>query len=212
MLRKGLPLIIAILFGVLTLAALLLSLPEVSSLILGWAGFLAGIALFLGVINLLAVHTFYFFRNRPFGGRNVYSGVLALSWLIVFGLGIADLFGFTNGTLDKAFNWVQAPLEAALASLLAFFLILSGIRLLQRQRTFWSLLFFITAVTILFLNALIISPFLPESITSLLQTGRSLIQQLIVTAGIRGILIGVALGVITLTLRILTGLERPYNK
>jgi hypothetical protein len=61
MLKKGLPLIIAILFGVLTLAALLFSLPEISSLILGWAGFLAGIALFLGVINLLAVHTFYFF-------------------------------------------------------------------------------------------------------------------------------------------------------
>jgi hypothetical protein len=212
MLKRGLPLTIAILFGVLTLVSLLLRLPEISNIILGWSAFLAGIALFLGVINLLSVHTNRFFRNRPFGSGNIYSGVLALSWIIVFGLGMADLFGQTNNALSQAFQWVQMPLEAALASILAFFLLLSGIRMLQGRRTRWTMLFFITAVLILFANALILSPFLPDSINQFILQFRDLVQSLIVTAGIRGIMIGVALGIVTLTIRILIGVERPYNR
>lgn len=212
MLKKGLPLIIAVLFGALTFVSLLFALPEISSLILGWASFLAGIALFLGVVNLLAVHTYRFFRNRPFGGKNAYSGILALSWVIIFGLGITDLFNVTNGAMNQAFQWVQVPLEAALASLLAIFLLLSGIRMLQERRTVWTMLFFVTAVLILLTNALISSPFLPDGMNQLFLQFRILVQSLIVTAGIRGILIGVALGIITLTIRILIGVERPYNK
>ncbi|MBE2224580.1 MAG: hypothetical protein IAF02_23780 [Anaerolineae bacterium] len=212
MLRRGLPLAIAVIFGILTLVGLLFGLPEISNLILGWAAFLAGIALFLGVVNLLAVHTSRFLRNRPVGGGNVYSGVLVISWLIVFGLGIADLFGWTNNAMNQAFQWVQVPLEAALASMLAFFLILSGLRMLQGRRTVWTTLFFVTAVLVLFANAFISSPFLPGSLNQLALQFRNLIQNLIVTAGIRGILIGVALGIITLTVRILIGVERPYNK
>lgn len=212
MLKKGLPLIIAILFGTLTFVSLLFALPEISNLILGWASFLAGIALFLGVVNLLGVHTYRFFRSRPFGGRNAYSGILALSWVIVFGLGITDLFNVTNNAMAQAFQWVQAPLEAALASLLAIFLLLSGIRMLQERRTMWTMLFFITAVVILLTNALISTPLLPNGINQLFLQFRTLVQSLIVTAGIRGILIGVALGIITLTIRILIGVERPYNK
>lgn len=212
MLRRGLPLGIAILFGLLTLVSLLFGLSQISNLILGWTAFLAGTALFLGTINLLAVHTYRFFRKRPFGGGNVYSGVLAVSWVIVFGLGIADLFGWTDTAMSQAFRWIQAPLEAALASLLAFFLILSGIRMLQGRRTVWTMLFFITAVVVLFANALITSPFMPDNINQFVLQFRNLIQGLVVTAGIRGILIGVALGIITLTIRILIGVERPYNK
>ncbi|MCZ7669320.1 MAG: hypothetical protein M5U34_20160 [Chloroflexi bacterium] len=212
MLKRGLPLIIAVFFGVLTLVSLLFKLPEVSGLILSWAGFLAGIALFLGVFNLLSVHTHRFARHRPFSSRNLYSGVLALSWLVVFGLGVADLFAVTDNALAQAFQWVQAPLEAALASLLAFFLLFSGIRMLQRERTVWSVLFLATAVTILFTNAIVISPFIPAGVSQLVLQFRELVHNLIVTAGIRGILIGVALGIITLAVRVLSGVERPYNK
>ena len=132
--------------------------------------------------------------------------------LVVFGLGMTDLIGLTNNSVGVVFNWIQAPLEAALASLLAFFLLLSGIRLLQRQRTIASILFLATAVLILLSNAFIASPILPQSISSLFQQLRDLIQSIIVTSGIRGILIGVALGAITLSIRLLLGLERPYNK
>jgi hypothetical protein len=41
---------------------------------------------------------------------------------------------------------------------------------------------------------------------------RQVIDSLFVTAGMRGLLIGVAIGTIMLSLRVLVGLERPYNK
>jgi len=211
MFKRGLPLTIAILFGVLTLISLLFSIPEISSLILEWASFLAAIALLFGAINLFSVHAQRMGR-QPVDGQNVYSSILVLSMLIVGGLGLTDVLGVTNNSMALVFNWVQAPLEAALASLLAFFLLLSGIRLLQRQRTIWAGLFLVTAVLILLSNALIASPFLPQSISSGLQQMRDFIQNVIVTSGMRGILIGVALGAITLSVRLLLGLERPYNK
>ncbi len=212
MFRRGFPLAIAIFFGLLTLVSLLFSVPEISSLILEWASFLVAIALLLGAINLFSVHTQRTVRSGVRGSQRLYSGVLAISMVVVFGLGLSDWLGITNGSTGLVFNWIQAPLEAALASLLAFFLLLSGMRLLQRQRTVGAVLFLATAVLILLSNALIASPFLPASLSQLLQQFRDAIQTVIVGAGVRGIILGVALGAITLSIRLLLGLERPYNK
>ena len=212
MFRRGLPLTIAILFGVLTLISLLFAISEISNLILEWASFLAAVALLLGAINLFGVHAQRMAAHRPVGGQNLYSAVLVISMVIVFGLGLTDLLDITNNSMALVFAWVQAPLEAALASLLAFFLLLSGIRLLQRQRTVSSILFLVTAVLILLSNALIVSPLLPSGVSTLLQQLRDFIQNIIVTSGVRGILLGIALGAITLSIRLLLGLERPYTK
>ncbi|MBK8987178.1 MAG: hypothetical protein IPM39_14045 [Chloroflexi bacterium] len=223
MFKRGLPLAIAVFFGVLTLVGLLFSIPEISNLVLEWASFLVAVALLLGAINLFSVHAqrvVYTPRRAgqrtpgegPTSGQRLYSSVLVLSMAVVFGLGLTDLLDITSGSMALVFAWVQAPLEAALASLLAFFLLLSGIRLLQRQRTVSSVLFLLTAVLILLSNALIVSPLVPQFVSSGLQQVRDFIQNIIVSAGMRGILIGVALGAVTLSARLLLGLERPYNK
>lgn len=209
MIRRSLPLAIAIIFGLLTLIGVLLPLPELSDLVLSWAGFLAAVALLLGVLNLFTVHL-----NRLFVDRNLYSGILLLSMLAVFALAITDstAVNLTENGVTTVFNWIQAPLEAALASLLAFFLLLAGFQLLKRQRTIWTILFLITVVLVLLSNALLSSTLLPPEANSLLRTVQDTIANVLVTAGMRGILIGVALGAVTLSLRLLVGVERPYNK
>lgn len=203
--RHLLPVAIAISFGILTLLGLLLSLSNLTTPFLSWATFLAAVALLLGVVNLFSVHI-----SRFIFKRNVYSGVLAISMLITFGLAVTDNMGMTDGGLDFIFKWVQAPLEAALASLLAFFLLFTGVRLLKERRTIWSILFLATAVTLLLLAAL--SALLPPSIQSALTSIEGLIQGLFVLSAVRGVLIGVAIGVVMLSLRVLIGVERPYNK
>lgn len=203
--RHLLPVAIAISFGILTLLGLLLSLSNLTTPFLSWATFLAAVALLLGVVNLFSVHISRFIFNR-----NVYSGVLAISMLVTFGLAITDSMGMTDGGLDFVFKWVQAPLEAALASLLAFFLLFTGVRLLKERRTVWSILFLVTAVLLLLLAAL--SALLPPSIQSTLTSIEGLIQGLFVLSAVRGVLIGVALGIVLLSLRVLIGVERPYNK
>lgn len=183
-----------------TLAGLLLNV-DVGNLLLSWAAFLAAAALILGVLNLLLVHL-----RRLFKG-NVYSGALVLSLLAVLLMPLTDYLGLTQDGAAQIFAWVQAPLEAALGAMLAFFLLFAGIRLLRRGQRRWTALFLLAAILVLLAAA----P-LPASVSTLFVTVQTVISDVIVNAGIRGILIGVALGTITMSLRLLAGSERPYNK
>ena len=95
----------------------------------------------------------------------------------------------------------------AMASLLAFFLLFAGFRLLKRQRTPWAVLFIATTVVLL-----LASTALPSFLSAIIEPLGDLINRIFVSAGMRGILIGVALGTVVVVLRLLTGVERPYDK
>ena len=205
-LKQSIAVFTAVFFGLLTLVALLFNVGGLSSIILGWVSFLAAIALILGVLNLLLVHL-----NRLFKEQNLYSAVLVLGILGVFAAAVLD--GLTgSSSVNTVFSWVQAPLEAALASLLAVFLLLAGVQLLKRQRTGWAILFSVTAVVMLLGQALLSSRLLPAGLRQPVNQVVEFVQNVVVTAGLRGLLIGVALGTLLLSLRLLMGVERPYNK
>lgn len=205
-LKQSIAVFTAVSFGLLTLVALLFNVGGLSSVILGWVSFLAAIALILGVLNLLLVHL-----NRLVKEQNLYSGVLVLGILGVFAAAVLDGLSGSN-SVDTIFSWIQAPLEAALASLLAVFLLLAGVQLLKRQRTGWAVLFSLTAVVMLLGQALLTSRLLPTGLRQPVDQVVEFVQTVVVTAGLRGLLIGVALGTLLLSLRLLLGVERPYNK
>ena len=192
--------VLAIGFGALALLGILL-IPSLGVTLTAWASFLAAVALLLGVVNLLSVHI------RRLGSGNAYSGVLIIGMGLVFVLAITDWLEVTDGGVSAIFNYVQAPLEAAMASMLVFFLIFSGFRLLQRQRNWWSLLFIVTAIILLLAQTT-----LPSFLSDIFTWIGDVISKLFVNAGMRGLLIGVSLGIIVISLRILTGSERPYDK
>ena len=200
-LRERFPIFFAAAFGVATLATLLFA-PSLATIILGWAKFLAALALVIGVLNLFAVHIGRFLRSF-----NIYSGAAVISMLAVFGLAIADWQGVTDNGLDTLFIWVWQPLEAALGSLLAFFLLYAGIRVWRRQRDIWGALFILTTLLVLMGSVA-----MPTAIADLGSQLYNLLNGLVVTSGMRGILIGVALGTITLAIRLIIGAERPYSK
>lgn len=198
--KQTLPRALAIAFGLLTLLGLLLA-PPLGDLLTAWASFLAAVALLLGVVNLLGIHL------RRLAQGNLYSGILVISMLAVFVLAVTDSFGLTEDGVGALFENVQAPLEMAMASLLAFFLLFAGFRLIQRQPGRWSALFIVTVIVILLGR----TP-LPFATDGLFSRVEQLIGDIVVTAGMRGILIGVALGTIVVGLRVLMGTERPYDK
>ena len=183
----------------ITLTGLLLGLGA-GRLLLAWASFLAAVALILGALNLLLIHL-----RRLFKG-NIYSAALVLSLLAMVAMPLTDRLGLTQDGAAQLFAWVQAPLEAALSALLAFFLLFAGMRLMQRGQRVWTALFLLTAILILLGSA----P-LPGAVGNFFVTLRQTISGVVVNAGMRGILIGVALGAITMSLRLLAGAERPYN-
>lgn len=207
MIKRTIPVAIAVAVGLLTFLGLLFDLPQLSNLLLSWAAFLAAVALLLGVLNLFSVHL-----SRLFQG-NGYSGILVLGMIGVFALAVTDdVLNLTEGGVDAVFQWIQVPLEAGLASLLAFVLLFAGFELLRRQRGVGALLFLLTAVLVLLSYAFTASRFLPAAVSDVFLQIRRAIDAVFVTAGMRGILIGVALGTITLSIRLLVGAERPYNK
>ncbi len=95
------------------------------------------------------------------------------------------------------------PVEASLMAVLAVTLIYASIRLLRRRLDVMSVLFLISAV--LFLIAFMPTPF---------SSGNPAIAQFMnvfSTGGARGLLIGIALGVLLTGLRVIFGVDRPYG-
>jgi len=207
--KRGVPVFIAIFFGILTLLGLVVPLPEINRIVLNWASFIAAAALLLGIINLFDVHS-----RRLFKERNLYSGVLILSMLAVFALAITDSPGIaiTENGVDTLFKWVLAPLESALAALLAFVLLITGFQMLRNRRNGYAFLFLLTAMLVLLTNVLAVLTLVPAPVRNIVQQFRLLLEEVVVTAGMRGILLGIALGTMTLSIRLLLGMERPYNK
>ncbi|HET6445245.1 MAG TPA: hypothetical protein VFI27_11765 [candidate division Zixibacteria bacterium] len=198
--RQSLPLALAYVFGALALIGLLF-VPALAKTITGWVGFLAVIALLIGILNLFSVH------SRRLVRGNIYSGVLVVSLVAMIGLGITDFIELTDGGVSAAFKYVQAPLEAAFASMLAFFLLFAGVRVIQRRRSWWAIIF-ITSLVIFLLGRTSLPGFLGE----ILGTVSDIMTLVFVSSGMRGILIGIALGAIAVSIRVLMGTDRPYNK
>lgn len=194
------PVALAVGCGLLTLLGLLF-IPELGDALTTWASFLVAVALLVGVINLLSVHM------RRLLKRNAYSGLLVISMLAIFVLALTDFFELTTEGVSTAFGLVQAPLEAAMASLLVFFLLFAGFRLFRRQRNGWSVLFIVTATVILLGSTL-----LPEALSGIFGQASRFLSDVFVGGGMRGLLIGIAIGTIAVALRVLTGSARPYDK
>ncbi len=200
--------VVAIAVGVVVLLGYFLStiptLAALRTIFVGWAVILAAVATLVGIVNLLSVHI-----NRVNDGEKGYgySLVFLTFFLLTLVLGLARIFTGTD-FLPQAVSAVQMPVEASLMAILTVVLAFAAIRLLRRRRTFFSIVFFISALVFLTLGSGLFSSLLPG--IPALQTLVGALNRLPV-AGARGILLGVALGSLATGLRILMGADRPYG-
>jgi hypothetical protein len=205
---------VAIATSLLVLAGYFIETPILVNLritILNWVIILATVALFLGLFNLLAVHTNKI-RNKEKGG--IYSLILIFSLLttLILGLWLRP----EHALMALIFNSIQVPVEASLMAMLAVTLTYASIRLLRpaqyaglrHRNNLISIIFLVTALLILLGTAPV--PFIGD-VPILSDLIRPFIAQVMAVAGARGILIGVALGSLTTGLRILFGADRPYG-
>jgi hypothetical protein len=109
--------------------------------------------------------------------------------------------------LAMLFNAIQFPIEASLMALLAVTLLYASIRLLRWRVDAMAVTFIITALLIFIGTAPI--PFIGQ--LPVLDVVRAFVIQVLATGGARGILIGVSLGALVTSLRILLGADRPYG-
>lgn len=199
------PTAIAIASGLLVLIGYFIPqgpLQSLRSTLVEWAVIVAAFALLAGVLNLLAVH-WSKVQHQETG--SVYSLVLIISLLVT--LGVVGVFGPTSTWAIWIFDNIQAPIESSLMALLAFVLLFAGIRLFRRRLDMFSVIFLITAVLVMLGTV----PFLVSGPLPMLAQVRTWIAQIPAAAGARGILLGVGLGILVTSLRILMGSDRPYS-
>lgn len=189
----------AIAIGLIMLIGLLGGgLGGLTATLLQIAVVIAACTLLMGVVNLAGVHGGRVLRR----GRGwVYSLVLLAALFGVLALWIAGSDADTRLLLDT----VQVSIEAALGGLVLFALVFGAFRLMRRRVTLGAMLF--TAALIIALVAA-----LPLTTVSPVVAVRDWLVAVPVSAGVRGLLIGVALATVIAGIRVLIGQDRSMRE
>lgn len=165
--------------------------------LVNWAIIIAGMAVLVGIFNLVAVQMENF-RTHQKGG--MYGTLLVLALILTFGLGL--IFGPEDHYMQAvAVNAIIVPVEASLMAILAVTLIYASIRLLRRRVDVMSVVFLAVALLFLFLTI----PIIPGNQVLIDFLG------MFSKGGARGLLVGIALGTLLTGLRVLFGVDRPYG-
>lgn len=171
----------------------------VSYFLVSWAAIVTAFALFLGFANVVSVHWSRIRTQKP---GAIYSIVLLVS---LFGTLVLGWGGPLSTTSQFIFNYILQPLEATFFALLALFIATAAFRVFRVRD--WESSFFVLFALIVLLGQVPVSIYLwPE-----FPVIKDWILSVPTMAGVRGILLGVALGVIATGLRVLTGADRPYT-
>lgn len=155
----------------------------------------AALAILVGIFNLLLVHLSRIFRRER---GLLYSLVLMIS----FGAVVVTYF-FARDVNTLLLENVQRTIESALAGLIFFALVYGAYRLM-RHRVTWAHVLFILVVLIVLVAAL------PFDIPAL-QDFRAWLLSIPVSAGARGLLLGIALATVVTGVRVLIGVDRSYR-
>jgi hypothetical protein len=184
------------------------SIPAtVAALALQLVTVIAAVAVLVGVLNLIAVHLGRF-THVEHGWP--YSLVALLAALGVIAVRLLDRAEVWSGDLEgeevspRVFEAVQVSLESALAALLLFFLVYAAYRLMRRRVSVWNAVFSLTIIAVL-VGAIPFEDF------DVLADVREWLVRVPVSAGARGILIGVGLGTVTVGVRVLAGQDRSFR-
>ncbi len=161
---------------------------------------LGAFALLLGTGHLAATHKKRILAEE----RECYmSAILLLALAVTFGV---EAFWPSSCASTWLFGAIYYPLQATMGGLLAFFTVTAAYRALQ-VRSSRALLFTLSFLFILFA----FHP-LSESIWSFLPDLGKWVASIPVMAGMRGILLGVALGAVLTALRLALGISHPYTE
>lgn len=166
-----------------------------------WNQIIAGFATILGVASLLHVHALKIRRKETGWG---YSAVLYVSMFLTLVVGLWS-GGEGQGT---AFGWVYdyvlVALQATMFSLLAFFVASAAYRAFRARTPEATVL--LAAATLVMLGRVPLGEYLVAGIGQV----SDWIMSVPNTAGQRGILIGISLGGIATSIKIIFGIERAY--
>lgn len=183
-----------------------------ATLLVSWAAMLAALALVVGLLSVAATHVLRVLRRNADWG---YSLVLLLTMLTVIFFGTLFPLQGQDGRLTvpqslverpirDLFSAVYEPLAASFLALLAFFSLSAALRAVRRRTADALVIVGVTLLVLLFAALPQVEglPFLSDSVRW--------INDYLVLAGARGLLLGSALGALVAGVRVLLGFDQPY--
>lgn len=178
-------------------------LDRIRIYILDWAIIVGAIALAIAIINLLSVHW-----NKVFGNekRDFASPFFIVGFITVILIGI--FLGPNNQFFVNLTSTTIISVEASLLAVLALTLSLASFRFFKRKQNLLAIVFGISTVIFLLLSSGILS--LGDKFPLIKGLNNALNS--LPLAGSTGILIGISLGAILTSLRIIFGFDRPYDR
>lgn len=162
-----------------------------------WLMLLAGVALLIGVVNVLALHLW----RIQTGQRDwVLSLILAAVMVAVFVAGVLNPGGASGPLLSWVFDTLVAPSQAALFSLLVFFMAAAAFRYLRvnRQGGAWLL---VGTLIVLLAQWPLATQWLPPAYAQ----ATFWLVDAPVMAALRGVLLGSGIALLVVGLRLLVG-------
>lgn len=199
--KRELYVAVTLVTGVLTITDFFLidaMLNQIVQTLINWTVLLTYFAIVLGLVNLFSLNMKRIVRRQP---DMIFSAWLLL---VVIGVTFIGIFLGTNHIVYMfLFTNVYGVLGPAGYGIMTFFVASSAFRVL-RVRTFESLVLIICLIFTMFYRAPIgaLIPYVPAI--------GSWIESVLSAAGMRGIVIGFAIGALGMGLRTLLGKERGY--
>lgn len=217
--RREVPLIITSVAGfVFAVAYFIPVLSEAEIVFTEWVTIVQSAAIWLGLLNLTRVCMIKISRQEAGWGYAVLTVVSLVSVLAVgFYSGFAGMYGdppYSYIDPDTAFDWVYrsmyAPLNSTMFSMLAFYVASASYRAF-RARNFEATLLLVAGIFVMG-GRVPLFDMMTDWLTGFPAFSQfaDWIMTFPNTAGQRAIMIGIALGIMSSSLRIILGIERSH--
>ncbi len=208
-LRRQLPLAITLIMGVTFALQYYIPHPiseDAITHLSKWMQIISGFALVLGLASLFQVHATKIRRKVPGWG---YSVILYLAMLVTVLVGLFWSKGQTRvDGLQTGFGWIydytMVPLQATMFSILAFFIASAAYRAFRARSREAALL--LAAAIVVMMGRVPLGQFLLPWTWDITQWLLNVVN----SAARRAILIGVSMGAVALSVKIILGYERSY--
>jgi hypothetical protein len=210
--RRGIPVLITGIVGVVFVVQYFIPhfpFNKMSNWFSDWFSIIAACAIWLGALNLFRISFQKMIARKEDWG---YAVVIVVCFLLMTIVGFAEGKAFRDpGTVFSwLYQYVYSPLDATMYAILAFFVASASYRAFRARKLEATLL--LVAAFFVMLGRVpigdVLTGFLPEKIQ--LSQLATWIMNFPNVAGQRAIMIGIALGTISTSLRIILGIERSY--
>jgi len=200
--RRQIPLAICFVVGMFMLVQFFIpSRPSVRAyeMVVDWTQTIFVFTLLVGVTGMVKYHLEKVSRKKEGFGYNIVT-LISIAIMALAGL----IWGRQHGPFVWMFENIQAPMQATIFSLLAFFVASAAYRGFKARNVEATLL--LTAALLVMIGRVPIgdwiSPYFPKIANWILDVPSMTAR--------RGIFIGIALGSIATSLRVILGVERTY--